>query len=95
MIQTLERIRSSLLLGLLKPLTERLLQAIGGTRGLVGELAYGMQNFGRPLAQRISKIATQWGNKFASKWANDEDFMRYVTVLELNSNAFFRVGMKR
>lgn len=93
-IQTLERIRSSLLLGLLKPLTEKLLQAIGGTRGLVGELAFGMQNFGYPLTQRISKIAAQWGNKLALQWANDEDFTRYVTVLELNSFPFFRAGIK-
>ena len=93
-IQTVEKIRSSLLLRLLTPLTEKLLQAIGGARGLMGELAYRMQSFGYPMSQRISKIAAQWGNRLASKWANDEDFTRYLTVVEINNLPFFRARSK-
>lgn len=94
-IQTVEKIRSSLLLKLLTPLTEKLLTAIGGTRGLMGELAYKMQDYGFPLTQRISEIAVQWGNKTASKWANDADFARYLTVTEINNHPFFQASANR
>jgi hypothetical protein len=93
-IQTVDKIRSSLLLKLLTALAEKLLQAIGGIRGLVGNLAYKMQNFGRPLAQRISVIATKWGNSLAAKWANDEVFIRYLTVTDMNNLPIFRVSNK-
>lgn len=94
-IQTLEKIRSPLLIRLLTSPTEKLLQAIGGTRGLMGELAYQMQSFGVPLTQKISRIAAQWGNKLALRWADDEDFMRYLTVVEMNNLPLFRAGIKR
>jgi hypothetical protein len=94
-IETVEKIRSSLLLELLTSLIEKLLRVIGGIRGLVGELAYEMQSFGYPLTQRISKIAVQWGNNLALRWANDENFKRYLTVVNINNLPFFRVGAKR
>ncbi len=94
-ILTLEKIRSPLLIKLLTSSTEKLLQAIGGTRGLMGELAYQMQSFGVPLTQKISKIAAQWGNKLALRWADDKDFTRYLTVVEMNNLPFFRAGIKR
>lgn len=93
-IQTVEKIRSALLLKLLTALAEKLLHAIGGIRGLIGNLAYEMQNFGHPLAQRISIIATKWGNNFAAKWANDEGFIRYLTVTNMNNLPIFRVSNK-
>lgn len=33
---------------------------------------------GRPLAQKISGIAVGWGNRSASKWAEDSSFARYL-----------------
>jgi hypothetical protein len=93
-IQTVDKIRSSLLLKLLTALAEKLLHAIGGIRGLIGNLAYEMQNFGQPLAQRISIIATKWGNSLAANWANDEGFIRYLTVFDMNNLPIFRVSNK-
>lgn len=94
-IQTVEKIRSSLLLKLLAALAEKLLRAIGGVRGLIGELAYEMHSFGCPLAQRISRTAVQWGNSLAVKWANDEGFIQYLTVIDMNNLSFFREATKR
>ncbi|MEM0253552.1 MAG: hypothetical protein QXK78_03220 [Candidatus Bathyarchaeia archaeon] len=35
---------------------------------------------GRPLAMRISRIAVNWGYKAAESWAEDEGFIRFLTV---------------
>ncbi|MCW3994541.1 MAG: hypothetical protein NWE98_00120 [Candidatus Bathyarchaeota archaeon] len=93
-IQTVDKIRSNLLLKILVGFTQKLLQAIGGMRGLIGELAYTMQTFGHPLAQRISKIAKEWGNKTAASWANDIGFIRYLTVIDINNLPIFKQSNK-
>ena len=84
-IQTVNKIRSPLLLKILTAHVEKLLRAIGGIRGLIGNLAYGMQNIGQPLAKKMSIIAQKWGNKTAAKWANDAGFIRYLTVIGMNN----------
>ena len=35
---------------------------------------------GRSLAQKVSRIAVSWGNRSASKWAEDPGFARYLAV---------------
>lgn len=35
---------------------------------------------GRPLAQKIGSIAVSWGNRSASKWADDRAFARYLAM---------------
>ncbi len=94
-IQTVDKIHSSLLLKILTPLAGKLLNAIGGVRGLMGTLSYGMQSFGQPLAQKISRIAKSWGNNQASKWANDEGFIRYLTVIDMNDLSIFKVSSRQ
>ena len=93
-IQTVDKVQSSLLLKILTSFAETLLHAIGGIRGLMGNLPYGMQNFGQPLAKRISLIAKGWGNNLASKWAYDEGFIRYLTVIDMNDLPIFKVSNK-
>ena len=93
-IQTVDKIRSDQLLKILTPLAGKLLQAIGGIRGLIGNLSYGMQNFGRPLAQRISVIAGKWGNNLSAEWASDESFIRFLTVIDMNDLPIFKVSNK-
>jgi len=91
-ICTVTRIRSSTLLGLLEPLVRRLLEAIGGVRTLLGEVAYRMRTVGAVLALRISRLAQSWGNKDAGKWVQDEGFMRYLAIVDMNNIPIFRVG---
>ncbi|MCW3999799.1 MAG: hypothetical protein NWE93_06135 [Candidatus Bathyarchaeota archaeon] len=93
-IQTVDRVHSSLLLKILTPLAEKLMKAIGGLQGLMGQLFYGMQTYGRPLAQRVSAVASGWGNKNAAKWATDVAFIRYLTVIEMNNLSIFKVANK-
>ncbi len=44
---------------------------------------------GRPLALRVSRIAVAWGNRLASLWARDDTFIRYLTVMHMNSPETF------
>ena len=90
-IQTVDKIRSSLLLKILTGFVEELLRAIGGIRGLIGNFAFEMRNFGYPLAQRVSVIAVKWGNSLAANWSNDEGFIRYLTVIDMNNLSIFRI----
>ena len=90
-IQTVDRIRSSLLLKILTGFVEKLFCAIGGVRGLMGNFAFEMQNFGYPLARRVSVIAAEWGNNLAADWSNDEGFIRYLTVIDMNNLPTFRI----
>jgi hypothetical protein len=93
-IQTVDKVQSSLLLKILTSFAEKLLQSIGGIRGLIGNLYYSMQSFGQPLAQRISVIAKGWGNTLASNWAHNEGFIRYLTVIDMNDLPIFKVSNK-
>ncbi len=93
-IQTVDRIQSSLLLKLMTELAEKLLCAIGGIPALIGNIRYGMINYGVPLAGKISALAQSWGNHSAKNWANDEAYVRYLTVIDLNNLPMYRASGK-
>ena len=93
-IQTVDKIQSSLLLKILTPLAEKLLRALGGIRGLIGNLEFGMQNFGCSLAKRVSLIAQKWGNTQAEKWSRDGGFIRFLAVIDMNDLPMFKVSGK-
>lgn len=92
-ILAVERIQSPLLLRILTPLVDKLLRAIGGIRALIGEVSYRMIKVGRPLALRISMIAQAWGNLEARSWASDESFIKYLTIVSINQNPIWRMGV--
>jgi hypothetical protein len=46
---------------------------------------------GRSLALRLSRIAQDWGHKTAGEWASDEGFARYLAMRHLNSAARSRL----
>jgi hypothetical protein len=93
-IQTVDKIRSSLLLKVLTGFVEELFRAIGGILGLRGKLWCEMQNFGIPLAHRVSVIAAKWGNNISSTWSNDLGFIRYLAVIHVNDISIFRASNK-
>jgi hypothetical protein len=93
-IQTVDKVQSVLLLKILTPLAGKLLQAIGGVPGLMGQLYFGMKTYGQPLAQKISRLAANWGNESAAAWANDVGFIRFLTVMDKNDLSMFRASTK-
>jgi hypothetical protein len=46
---------------------------------------------GRPLAEKLSLTAQEWGHKTACLWARDEGFWKYLTVVNLNNGAVSRM----
>jgi hypothetical protein len=52
---------------------------------LKSPIAHLINQVGRPLALRLSRIAQEWGNKTAGEWATDERFWKYLTIANLGS----------
>ncbi len=86
-IRTVDRIRSLLLLKALAPLVARLLTAIGGNarKGALRLMDIGAYKMMKGVAERIVQIAYGWGNRSAREWL-DEDFVRYLLVMNLPQN---------
>ena len=61
-------------------------------RALMSPLMRLTVEVGRALARRISMAALKWGNKGAAEWAEDEGFMRYLAVIDMNSVPGFRLS---
>jgi hypothetical protein len=41
---------------------------------------------GKPLAEKMSLVAQEWGHKTAREWAGDEGFWKYLTIVCLNNS---------
>lgn len=61
-------------------------------KSMMSSLRRLMEEVGRPLAKKISIIALSWGNKSAVKWAEDESFIKYLTIINVNSPPEFKVS---
>jgi len=51
-----------------------------------------IERVGRPLAEKLSRIASGWGNVSAFTWVKERTFLMYLTVMHLNMPSGFRVG---
>ena len=60
---------------LAKVLTAIIVKLQATTESVVDKL---VRTIGLPLAQKISNIAVSWGNRSASKWADDCAFARFL-----------------
>ena len=80
-IRVTGNVRSLLLANLLSPIVKKLLDA------LTGEVARLVETIGRSLARKISGIAQQWGNMSAVNWKTDPRFIRYLTIMRMNTSS--------
>jgi hypothetical protein len=83
-IHCVEKIRSLKLAEIVKAIVNKLKQSLESP---VKSL---MRQIGHPLAQKISQIAQNWGNKSASKWAKELDFIQYLTIIYINTPLLFK-----
>ena len=67
-------VHSTVLANALRSIVEKLLDA------MESKVERQMRRIGVPLAKKISRIAQEWGNKTAHKWANDPGFIQYLTI---------------
>lgn len=67
-------VRSPLLANALRSIVKKLLDA------MESKITQRMREVGVPLAEKISRIAQEWGNRTACEWANDPGFIQYLTI---------------
>ena len=78
-IRCVDRIRSAMLAKIVTAILIKLKVAL---ESRVKRL---MRTRGHLMAQRVSKIAQEWRNRSASKWAWDPGFMQYLTIMQMNT----------
>jgi hypothetical protein len=89
-ISVVEKVRNLSLAKILEPVVKRLLGAIENKRDVMvtfaGRIAYWMRTNGLSLAQELSRIAEDWGNKSAVTWPKDDGFIKYLTIMNMGEN---------
>lgn len=80
-----------------KPRSQRLIEVLAKIvvkikRAIMSPIKHLMEIVGRPLAKKISIIALRWGNRSALKWVEDEGFIRYLTIVNMNNIPGFRLS---
>ena len=73
-ISIVQRVRSFLLVRAISRLVSKLCEA------MESKISRLMRTKGCLLAEHVSKIAQNWGNNVAKKWANDDCFIQYLTI---------------
>jgi len=76
-------VKSSKLARLMKGVVTKLMQA------MESQFVRVAREVGRPVAYRLSRIALAWGNTSAVLWVRDALFVRYLTVMYMNSPEAF------
>ncbi len=71
-VRYVENIKSTMLAKIVTAIIEKLQITI---ESMADKLT---RTVGLPLARKMSNIAVSWGNRSASKWAEDRDFARYL-----------------
>ncbi|MEM2166708.1 MAG: hypothetical protein QW619_05865 [Candidatus Bathyarchaeia archaeon] len=80
-----------------KPRSPKLIKALARIivkvkKAMMSPIKRLMEYVGKPLAKKISAIALRWGNKSAAKWAEDEGFIKYLTITDINNIPGFRLS---
>lgn len=78
-IRCVERVRSPTLAGVIGRVLAKLAEVM---RSGVERL---METVGCSLARRIAKLAVSWGLLEAEKWASDKGFIKYLTIMGMNT----------
>ncbi len=78
-IKVVRVVRSRRLTKVLIPVVQKLLEAMENRFGRI------MWQVGYEHALKISRIAQAWGSASAAKWSTDPEFIRYLTVIRMNT----------
>ena len=79
-IAVVERVQSVRLAKVVSSIVEKLLQSVES------RLSRLMRVRGRNLAEKLSRIAQDWGNKAAVHWADDLGFVEYLAVASVEAS---------
>ncbi|MEM2727707.1 MAG: hypothetical protein QXF59_01370 [Candidatus Bathyarchaeia archaeon] len=80
-----------------RPRSSRLIETLAKIivkvrRAMLSPVRRLMEEVGRLLARKISIIALRWGYKGAAEWAEDEGFIKYLTITDMNNIPGFRLS---
>jgi len=77
--KVVDKVRSTLLTKVLTAVVEKL------SKAMENKITRLMREVGYELALKISQIAQTWGNLSAARWAVDPKFIRYLTIIKMNT----------
>ena len=80
-IEVVDRVRSHFLAAVLTTIIEKLSNA------LQSRVVLNVIKIGYCLAQKLSRIAQNWGNASASQWVKNRGFVQYLAVSYINTPA--------
>jgi len=86
-IRVVDVLRRSLLLRVVGSILKKLLY---GMREAGGGIPAMVQTIGKRLAERVSRTARGWGCRSAVRWTEEQGFIRYLTVIYVNTPELFR-----
>jgi len=78
-IKVVERVRSRLLQKVLFSVMKKLEEV------MESQVCRLMREVGDSLAQKLSQIAQDWGNKSSVGWAKDTGFVQFLTITYMNA----------
>jgi hypothetical protein len=82
-IRVVRKIRSFVLGRILAPIIEKLhVRTEYNITVLFHEI-------GKPLAEKISRIAQNWGNTSASSWSTDNSLAQFLAIMQINEPSIF------
>lgn len=81
-IRVVKTIRSPTLTEIIMTISEKLQEA------MESQVVRFTETIGRPLAQKLARLAFSWGNREALKWPKNHSFTRYLTIIEINTTLF-------
>lgn len=82
-IKVVERVRSRLVAKVLACFMRKLLSAMRS------RVACQIKKIGHTLARKLGRIAQNWGNPSADRWARDHGFIQYLAVTYMNMPGFY------
>jgi hypothetical protein len=82
-IRVVRKIRSFVLSRILAPIIEKLhVRTEYNITVLFHEI-------GKPLAEKISRIAQNWGNTSANSWSTDNSLAQFLAIMQINEPSIF------
>lgn len=78
-VKVVNKVRSLLLTKVLTAVVEKIRES------MEDKITRLMREVGYKLALKISRIAQAWGNSCAIRWAGDLKFVKYLTIIEMNT----------
>ena len=83
-IRVVSKIRSFVLSRILAPIIEKL-----QIKKEYSNITVLFHEIGKPLADKISRIAQNWGNTSADSWSADSSFGRFLAIMQINEPSVF------